>query len=146
MLPRPKSVPIVAAFLFAATAIAAVVGVSLLFPNRLLDRLWKLNPAGAAFFHSIGPISGVFLLALGGAMFAAARGLLRGRKWAWWFAAALFTVESCGNLISYFLIHDALRAITGFIISFVFLCCLCRRGVRDYFFRPEYRSEGNLKR
>ena len=82
--PKPchqtKPVPVIAAFLFAATAIAGVVGVSLLFPNRLLERLWKLNPAGAVFFHSIGPVSGVFLLALGAAMLAAARGLLRGTQ------------------------------------------------------------------
>lgn len=136
-MPRPKAVSIVAAFLIAATAIAAVVGFSLLFPNRLLDHLWKLNPAGAVFFHAIGPVSGVFLLALGVAMFAAARSLLRGRKWAWWFAAALFAIETCSNLATYFLVHDALRAITGFAISFAFLCFLLRRSVRDYFFHPQ---------
>jgi len=40
----------VAAFLFVATVIAAVVGISLLFPNRLMDRLWELNKPGAALF------------------------------------------------------------------------------------------------
>ena len=136
MSSRPTPVPVIAVFLFAATAIAAVVGVSLLFPNRLLDTLWKLNPAGAVFFHSVGPVAGVFLLALGAAMCGAARGLLRGRKWAWWFAFVLFTIEACSNLASYFLIHDALRAITGFVISAAFLFFLCLRQVRDYFFRP----------
>jgi lysylphosphatidylglycerol synthetase-like protein (DUF2156 family) len=133
---RPWPVSIVAAFLFAATVIAVVVGVSLLFPNRLLDALWKLNPAGAVFFHSIGPISGVFLLVLGAAILASARGMLRGHKWAWWFAVALFAVEACSNLVSYFVIHDALRTVTGSVISFAFLCILCRRSVRDYFFLP----------
>jgi hypothetical protein len=47
-----------------------------------------------------------------------------------------FTIEACSNLVSYFLIHDALRAMTGFAISFAFLCFRCRRSVRDYFFRP----------
>ena len=56
---RPKTVPIVAAFLFAATGIAAVVGTSLIFPNRLLDRLWELNRPGAALFHAVGRIAGV---------------------------------------------------------------------------------------
>jgi lysylphosphatidylglycerol synthetase-like protein (DUF2156 family) len=134
---RPTTVTIIAAFLFAATAIAVIVGFSLLFPNRLLDTLWKLNPAGAIFFRSIGPVSGVFLIALGLAIFAAARGLLRGRRWAWWFATALFTIETCSNLVSYFLIHDALRAITGFVISSAYLCLLCRRHVREYFFRQQ---------
>jgi hypothetical protein len=78
---RPKTISIVAAFLFFATAIASIVGVSLLFPNRQLDLLWKLNPEGAVLFHSIGPASGVFLLALGAGTFVAARGLLAGRRW-----------------------------------------------------------------
>jgi len=136
MRSRPKTVSIVAAFLFVATVIAGVVGFSLLFPNRLLDSLWKLNPAGAAFLHAIGPVSGVFLLALGAAMFCAALGLLRGRRWAWWFAAVLFTVETCSNFVTYFVVHDALRSIAGFVISFGFLCFLCRRHVREYFFHP----------
>jgi hypothetical protein len=133
---RPWPVSIVVAFLFAATVIAVVISVSLLFPNRLLDALWKLNPAGALFFHSIGPISGVFLLVLGAATLASARGMLRGHKWAWWFAVALFAVEACSNLVSYSVIHDALRTIAGFVISFAFLYVLCRRSVRDYFFLP----------
>src|SRR5579859_1646711 len=105
---RPKTIPIVAAFLFVATAIASIAGVSLLFPNRLLHLLWKLNPEGAVLFHSIGPVSGVSLLALAAGTFAAARGLLAGRRWAWWFSVALFAIDACGNVVSYFLIHDAL--------------------------------------
>src|SRR5579859_1296345 len=134
---RPKTIPIVAAFLFVATAIASIAGVSLLFPNRLLHLLWKLNPEGAVLFHSIGPLSGVFLLALAAGTFAAARGLLAGRRWAWWFSVALFAIDACGNVVSYFLIHDALRAATGAIISSAFLITLCRPTVRHYFLRQE---------
>ncbi len=132
---RPKTISIVSAFLYAATIIAMVVGISLLFPNRLLDRLWKLNPEGAVLFHSIGPVSGVFLLALAVGTFAAARGLLRGRSWAWWFSVALFAIDAGGNVVSYFLIHDAFRSATGAIISSAFLAALCRPSVRHYFLR-----------
>ena len=62
-------------FLFAATVVAFVVGESLLFPNTLLDSLWKFNPEGAGLFHSIGRLSGVFLLSLGVGTFFAALGL-----------------------------------------------------------------------
>lgn len=134
---RPGTVPVVAAFLFFATVIASVVGVSLLFPNRLLDRLWKLNPEGAVLFHSIGPISGVFLLALAVGTLAAARGLLAGRRWAWWFSVALFAIDAAGNIVSFFLIHDALRTATGALISSAFLIALCRPTVRRYFLRQE---------
>jgi hypothetical protein len=134
---RPGTILIAAAFLFFATVTASVVGVSLLFPNRLLDRLWKLNPEGAILFHSIGPISGVFLLVLAVATFAAARGLLASRRWAWRFSVALFAINAAGNVASFFLLHDALRSGTGAIISSAFLIALCRHTVRRYFLRQE---------
>jgi hypothetical protein len=132
---RPLPVTIVAIFLFLATAIAAVVGISLLFPNPLLDHLWELNRQGAALFHSIGRVSGLFLLVLGCGTLAAGFGMLRGRRWAWWFASILFAIDGLGDVVSYFIIHDALRAVTGIIVSSVFLYLLYRRNVRDYFFR-----------
>jgi hypothetical protein len=131
---RPGTIFIVAAFLFFATVLASVVGVSLLFPNRLLDRLLKLNPEGAVLYHSIGLVSGVFLLVLAVGTFAAARGLLAGRRWAWRFSVALFAIDAA---VSFFLIHDALRAASGAIISSAFLIALCRPTVRRYFLRQE---------
>ena len=130
---RPGTIPIIAAFLFFATVLASVVGVSLLFPNRLLDLLLKLNPAGAVLFHSIGPVSGVFLLVLAVGTLVAARGLLAGRRWAWRFSVALFAIDAAGNIVSFFLIHDALRTATGVIISSAFLIALSRSAVRRYF-------------
>jgi hypothetical protein len=134
---RPGTILIVAAFLFFATILASVVGLSLLFPNHLLDWLWKLNPEGAVLFHSIGPVSGVFLLVLAVGTLTAARGLLAGRRWAWWFSVVLFAIDACGNVVSYFLIHDALRSATGAIISSTFLIALCRPTVQRYFLRQE---------
>ena len=130
---RPKTIAVIATFLFAATIIAFITGESLLFPNALLDKLWKINPQGAALFHSIGRVSGVFLLALGVGTFFAALGLLRGQRWAWWFGVFLFTIDACGNIASYILTHDALRSLTGAIISATFLFFLCRDSVRDHF-------------
>jgi hypothetical protein len=134
---RPGTIPIISAFLFFATIIASVVGVSLLFPNRLLDQLWKLNPEGAVLFHSFGPVSGVLLLVLAVGTFAAARGLLAGRRWAWRFSVALFAIDAAGNIVSFFLIHDALRTATGAIVSSAFLIALWRPIVRRYFLRQE---------
>jgi hypothetical protein len=88
---RPGIILVIATFLFAATIIAFITGESLLFPNALLDRMWKFNPQGAALFHSIGRVSGVFLLALGVGTFFAALGLLRGQRWAWWFG--VFSIQ-----------------------------------------------------
>jgi len=134
---RPGAIPVVSAFLFFATIMASVVGVSLLFPNRLLDRLWRLNPEGAVLFHAIGPVSGVLLLVLAVGTLAAVRGLLAGHRWAWRFSVALFAIDAAGNIVSFFLIHDALRTAAGAFISSAFLIALCRPAVRRYFLRQE---------
>jgi uncharacterized membrane protein (DUF2068 family) len=130
---RPRTIAVVAGFLFAATVIAVTVGVSLLFPNPVMDRLWRLNPAGAVAFHAVGRISGFFLLALGVGTFVSAWGLVRGRKWAWWFSVSLFALNAAGDLVSFFATHEALRSISGMVISFVFIYCLTRPPVRRYF-------------
>jgi hypothetical protein len=132
---RPKTILVIATFLFLATIIAFITGESVLFPNAVLDKLWKLNPEGAALFHSIGRASGVFLLALGIGTFFAAFGLLRGQLWAWWFGVCLFAIDAVGNIVSYFLTRDALRSLTGAIVSTTFLFFLCHHSVRGYFRR-----------
>jgi hypothetical protein len=38
--------------------VAFITGESLLFPNALLDYMWRFNPEGAAVFHSIGGFQG----------------------------------------------------------------------------------------
>jgi hypothetical protein len=130
---RPKTIPVVAGFLFAATANAVVVSVSLLFPNPLLDRLWELNKPGAAAFRSMGKISGVLLLALGIATAAAGRGLLRRRKWAWWLAVALFTINGCGDVAGLLATGDWLRSGSGVAVAAAFACALTRPRTRRYF-------------
>ena len=130
---RPPSVTVITAFLFLASFIAAVVGFEILFPTPLLDRMWEWNPQGARVFHTVGVISGVFLWALSVAVFCAARGLLRGRRWAWWFAIALFAVDGAGDMIAYPFTHDTVRMVFGAAVSSAFLIVLTTRTVRSYF-------------
>lgn len=130
---RPKTVPVVAAFLFAGAVISVVVGISLLFPNTFLDRLWDLNKSAAAVFHALRWISGALLLLLGGATCAAAAGLLGRKQWAWWFAVVLFALDACGDAVSFFAIRDFLRSAFGALISLIFVYALTRQRVRHYF-------------
>lgn len=133
MAARPITIPIVAGFLIAATIIAAIVGISILFPNRFLDRLWELNKPGAELFKRIGPISGIFLMMLGAGTGAAAYGLLQRKIWAWWFAVVLFVVDGTGDIVAAIMTHDFLRTATGVAISSVFIWALTRDRVRRYF-------------
>jgi len=132
---RPRTIPVVAAFLFAATAIAVVVAISLLFPNPLLDRMWELNKPGAAAFRAMGRVSGLLLLALAVATAAAAIGLLRGKRWAWFLAVAIFAVNGCGDVIGFVTTHDWLRSGSGVAIAAAFVLALTRPRARQYFRR-----------
>ena len=135
MLPerRPKTIPIVAAFLFAATAVSVTVGVSLMVRGAFSDWLWSLNRPAEASFRKLGSISSVLLLALGIATFAGALGLLQRRKWAWWLAVVLFAINGGGDIVSLAVTGDWLRSVSGTVICSVFLYSLCRDPVRLYF-------------
>jgi len=132
MTPRPKTVTVVAGFLFLASAIAAFAGGVLFLQGPMLDTMRSWNPALRGY-HTISPIFGVFLWALGFAVFAVARGLLRARRWAWWFSIALFAVDAIGDVVSYFAVHDGLRTVAGVAVSSAFLIALTRPAVRNYF-------------
>lgn len=129
---RPKTIPIVAAFLFLATVMAVATGISLLFPGTVLDRLWALNRPAADAFQSLGRIPGVVLIALGAATAAAGIGLLRRKQWAWWFALALFAINGCGDLVSFFVTGDLLKSASGVALATLFLYALTRPAVRRY--------------
>jgi uncharacterized membrane protein (DUF2068 family) len=130
---RPKAISIIVAFLFAATAIAAVVGVAVLFPGTLLDRLWELNRAGAAAFRAVGRISGALLLLLGAGTFAAGLGMLRGRRWTWWFAVVLFAIDGVGDVVALAVTGEWARSAVGIAVCCTFLYLLSGSGVRRYF-------------
>ena len=133
MLTRPKSVVVVAAFLFFATVIAILVGSSLLFPNPLVNSMWRLNQRGAAAFHAMGNPAGYGLIGLGIATCAAGFGLLRGKRWAWWFAVVLFAVDGCGDVVSFFVTHEILRTVVGVGVSGIFVLMLVQSAVRRWF-------------
>ncbi len=135
---RPKAVVVVAAFLFFATVVAFFVGGSLLFPNPLMYRLWELNRPGETLFVSIRGPASLFLIALGIGTCAAGFGLLRRKRWAWWFAVVLFGVNIAGDIVSFFVLRDILRMVVGVVVSGLFVMLLMGPGVRRWLFE-EYR-------
>lgn len=130
---RPLAVSLIAASLFAAAAIALVVGTTLLFRGEFSDWLWTLNERARRILYPLGDALGVALIALGLATATAAASFLRGKRWAWWFAVVLFVCNGCGDIASVVVIREYARSAVGVAISVVFLACLMRPNVRRYF-------------
>lgn len=133
---RPVAVPVVATFLWAATAIAALVGTSLLIFGTLPDRIWSLNPPARIAFSAHTRISGALLLLVGTATTAAAAGLMRGRRWAWLLALAIFSLNGLGDLITVLFKQDWIKGGSGLLIAGIFLLLLLRPSVRAFFADP----------
>jgi len=133
MRQRPTTIPVVAVFLFAAAGIAAIVGISLLFQNAVLDRLWELNKPAKAVFERHAKIFGLLLLLLSAGTLFSGVGLFRRRRWAWWFALVLFAVNGAGDVVSLEMTGDWMRSAAGILICSVFVCALVRTPVRHHF-------------
>jgi hypothetical protein len=130
---RPRTVIVLAGFLFLATPVALVTGTSLLFPGPWWNRMWELNPPAYAAFSRLSTASGIMLLALSVVTALTGTGLLLGKRWAWWIAVSIFTLDGLGDAFTLFVKRDAARGGSGLLIALVFLFCLFRPAVQRYF-------------
>ena len=95
---------VVTIFLVFATLMATFIGTLLIFPGKLLD------VAGGA-----------------------AAGIQRRRKWGWWLAVLLFSVNGLGDAISVFVTGKVLQGGSGVVIAGLFVSYLMRPAVRREF-------------
>ncbi len=127
----PITIPVVAAFIFAASAMAAVVGISLLAPSPFWNPMWDLNRPAYQAFQRFGILVGILMLALSAITAVAAVGLLRCRRWAWWIAVAIFSANGIGDLVALFAAHDLIRGGAGILVASFFLFLLNHHQVRQ---------------
>ena len=124
---------VVIAFLIFATLIAAFIGTLLLFPGNVLESLWRFNPEARSAFQSMGRLASILLFVVGGVAFGGAVGIYRRRKWGWWLAIVLFSVNALGDAVSLFATGRVLQSASGILISGSFLLYLMQPGVRRQF-------------
>ena len=129
---RPRGVVFVAAFGYFGTGISLLTAAALLAPGARFDWLWRLNESAHAGFAILGKTASILLVAVGLATFLTARGLLAGRRWAWWLAVGTFAVNVAGDVARFFM-GDRLKGVAGLLIGGTFLLYLVRRPVRRYF-------------
>ncbi len=130
---RSAGLTVVTIFLVFATMMAAFIGTLLLFPGKVIESLWRFNPEARAAFQSMGRLSSLLLFAVGTIAGSATVGILKRRKWGWWLAVLLFSVNALGDLVSLVVMGRILQGASGVVISGLFLLYLMQPGVRRQF-------------
>jgi hypothetical protein len=133
MQKTPSALLAVAVALFFATAMSCLTGISLLYPNPALNRVWELNRPAYVAFAPWGKLVGALLLALGVFCAAAALGLLQRKRWAWWAAVILFSINGLGDLLTVLSGRDVGKGGAGVLVASLFLFCLIIPATRGHF-------------
>ena len=120
---RPRGITALSIFFAAGAAIAFTAAVSLLLPNSFLAPLWRLNPHGHESLVKLGSWAVLLMLTVSALCAAAAIGLWRCARWAYWLAVGLIFTNLLGSLGN-LLLRAELRAIVGIPIAAALLAYL----------------------
>jgi uncharacterized membrane protein (DUF2068 family) len=131
---HPWGIKALSIFFLAGAAVSLTAGISLLFPNRLLDSMWRLNPRAHENLSSFGLWAAVLLTTVSVLCAAAAIGLWRGSRWGYWIAIGLIAMNLVGDVTNVFLGTEP-RAIIGVPVAAAILAYLISRRVREFFSR-----------
>jgi hypothetical protein len=129
---RPFGITALIIFFFAATGIALVTAISLLFPHGFLESIWKLNPRARISLGAIGVWAPLLFFVVAVACATAAIGLWRGARLGYWIAIAILTINAIGDLVNAIL-GTKQRALIGIPVVVVILAYLFSRKVRSFF-------------
>jgi hypothetical protein len=129
---RPVGVTALSIFFWAGALISFIAAVSLLFPGRFLQPMWRLNPRAREGFAGIGGWAILLMGAVSVACAMAAAGLWRGARWGYWFALVLLVINLTGDITNVLLGTEP-RAAVGIPIVLAILMFLASRRVRRFF-------------
>ena len=135
MRPPRTACVVVGVFSLLAAAIAAAAGTTLLWPNGPLDIIWSIrNDDTHARMLALGwPVgAGLWLLAVVGIVLAI--GSFQQRRWAWWMAVAVLTVNGLSDL-GRVVTGGIVEGLVGVGVAGLILFWLTRPGLRAQFVR-----------
>ena len=127
-----RGLTVVAVFLFFGAAMAALAGITLVFPGTILDQAWRLNPVAHAQLAVLGAPVGIVVLLLAGVLAVAAIGWWRRRRWGWTLAVVITAIQVLGAFLN-LLRGDLLRGAAGLVIASALLFYMTRPRVRAAF-------------
>lgn len=131
-LKRPIGVAILIVFFAAGAVISMTAATSLFFPGSFLEPMWRINPRGREAFATMGPAALLLLPCVSVACALASIGLRRGRRWGYFLAAGILSVNLLGDLLN-FAFGTEPRAIIGVPIVILIFIYLSRPKIKNLF-------------
>ena len=85
---------------------SGITVVMLLFPGSVLEPLWRLNPRAREGFGAIGLWAALLMAVVCAACGTAALGLRHCKRWGYWTALAILTINLVGDATNAIITHD----------------------------------------
>jgi hypothetical protein len=123
---------LIAIFFAVATLILLSVGTALVAPGSWFEAIWQLYPARRSLLLPYRTWLGPGFMILAFVMASASIGCFRRRRWGWWLAAAIFSVNGLGDAAQ-ILIGHVLEGAIGVSVAAAILYFLSRPQVRETF-------------
>ena len=129
---RPFGITLLSIFSFASTGITLLAALSLLFPNRALESIWRLNPRARVDLGAIGLWAVLLFFCIGVTCLIVGIGLWRGKRWGYLLAMVGLCINALGDLINALSAREP-RAIVGVPVVILILAYLLTRRVKGFF-------------
>jgi len=119
-------------FLCIGAAMAALAGVTLIWPGTILGRAWAVHEDAYRQLASHGRAAGILFFGVSAALALAGAGWFKRKRWGWRLATAIIAIQALGDGANG-LRGEALSGSIGFVIAGAVLLYLLRQSVRTVF-------------
>lgn len=103
---RPRGVTALSLFFAFGALMSGLTATMLLFPDSVLEPIWRLNPAARQGFGVIGGWALLLMAAVCAACAVAALGLWHCTRLGYWTAVAILTANLIGDSTNVLIMHD----------------------------------------
>jgi len=103
---RPLGITLLGLFFVLGATMSGLAALGLAFPGKWLEPMWRLNPQAREQLTALGGWAVLLMSTVCAACTTAAVGLWRVRRWGYWTALSILSVNLCGDLLNAVLLHD----------------------------------------
>jgi hypothetical protein len=123
-------------FLLFGSVMASLAGTSLVWPGKIFDRMWEVNPRAYNQLAPYGKTVGILFVLLGITLAFSGVGWFKRRVWGWRLVVIIIVTQVLASFVTA-LMGGVTRGLVGAIISGALLFYLLRPAVRATFSTSE---------